>query len=46
MTTSFCLIFDKGIQKLIKVAVDVDHDNLSEFTKERYRLPIRKSQRP
>jgi hypothetical protein len=36
MTTSFCHIFDKGIQKLIKVAVEVDFDNLSNFNKERY----------
>ena len=28
--------------KLIKVAVEVDFDNLSDFNKERYRLPIRK----
>ena len=42
MTTSFCHIFDKGIQKLTKVAVEVDFDSLSNFNKERYRLPIRK----
>jgi hypothetical protein len=42
MTANFCQIFDKGIQKLVKVAVDVEYDSLSDFTKERYRLPIRK----
>ena len=42
MTASFCQLFDKGIKKLIKVAVEVDFDTLSDFTKERYWLPIRK----
>ena len=42
MTASFCQIFDKGIQKLVKVAIDVDFDSLSVFTKESYQLPIQK----
>jgi hypothetical protein len=42
MTTRFCHIFDQGINKLTKVAIDVDYHNLSDFTKERYKLPIRK----
>ena len=42
MTASFCQIFDKGIQKLVKVAIEVDFDGLSEFNKERFRLPILK----